>query len=330
MAARARVRCEQYLGRSAVQRWLPWRSGGNVAFYLEQAMNSPDSQWSRWVATILRCREEEVEGPAVNFGRRLAPGLVVELQGVDQHNKQIKVLFEGKGEGPPSAVVHWPDKEQPFLAWAAEALGWPPADVAENRFRVRAIPNLPSGAFGGPVPHTMLDGTMTAEQVEWQRTECAQSYGFLREGILGGDAYPLACFAWVIAMLKDETLRQQAERWVRQEIDFVRAFINTLAERGVLSQKLREGLEARWSPAVHHCPLVCLPFLVGSMALVQRLLAMAMIPPELVRGEEGHWRALGRGAARYAYELYVQDLCLMELALYWHHPPRRPQHRGML
>lgn len=142
------------------------------------------------------------------------------------------------------------------------------------------------------------------------------------QGLLDDDAFDVAMFDWLIPLAQDRnrSYRAVVEDWLNQTDPIAQRFFQRLEDHlrdhsdDEIGLVLSHELMARRITG-SHLGVARVPFVVGTGALIQRLLARRPgIATELAAREN---RALdwGRMCARVAPALYLHDLCLIDLIL---------------
>lgn len=162
------------------------------------------------------------------------------------------------------------------------------------------------------------DYNLSAEQLRGIRN----ILGIIPQGILDTDAFDLATFDWLIPLRDsmNQGLAARIDTWLENTVPQLVISIGKLDDylsqhrsaecglslaRTILGKRVQRSYEG----------VAFLPFAVGMTALAQRLIARR---PRLA-GELGFLpsttNSWGRAAAQFAPELYVRDLCLIDLLL---------------
>ncbi|MBC8253647.1 MAG: hypothetical protein H8E35_06415 [Ardenticatenia bacterium] len=175
-----------------------------------------------------------------------------------------------------------------------------------------------AGAHVVSLENTELFGSAPeAETVEAPAKQLEKIARFLRlvpQGLLDPDSWTEANLAWLITVRTDSAREKKALRWVSNNLRHVIEDLMRLDDDRLLSQPLADRLRERYvqDPV---CALRNIPFLIGAVALIQRMLAHSSGASRVLHGQEGRWRHLSLQALDIASHLYTRDLCLFELVL---------------
>lgn len=239
-------------------------------------------------------------------------GLFVDLTGDNFSSDGIFVqrLFRTLGEQPLKDILHWPVQ-------VTEDFEWPPACSGEFSecliCRLSGELNCTIGVeldyspdyYGGNEIYNLdILLSMNEENIR----QILESLRLHPIGLFHADAYADAVASWLLDMKKYDRYAT-TYRWADRSLDSFKSVLEEISVQQGL-QPLANAIMRRLASSNQN--YVCnVPFMVGSIALVQRLIAWGLYRTN----DENRWKKHGIKAYQFAQKIYEHDLCLFDLSL---------------
>jgi hypothetical protein len=237
-------------------------------------------------------------------------GLFLELScpGSQEPDRLSTILTRVFGEIPLKDILNWHKVES--VEWASECSGsfseclscrLVTARQCNKQFEL----NYSQDYYGGNETNN-LDLLIAKEEEDLR--QILGSLQLYPVGLLHKDAYVDSIANWVLLMKREDSYFSH-HHWVSNHLNLCKT---SLAETFKL-----EGLNLlantlwRRLPKDHQNEICGVPFVIGSISLIQRLMANGLHHP--LGWEE--WKQLGTRAYYVAPQLYEHDLCLFDLSL---------------
>jgi hypothetical protein len=288
-------RFERHLGQKGIAVLQPWRSGTTVK--IQDASHN-----TIWDATITDLDKEEAGQDDVYLGLQLPDRSTLTLKNNDYSG--VRVFWK---TGTPVGAVWIEDEENSEIESFQKLIHAHSA----SPYRLSMHPTFPEGTLGMYCPDQMLDTSVEMLQQQLEKVK------FDSPGIVDYQTFIKASYDWLIKIKRDPDAEGVLSDLVGEHTRAIKNDLDRLFKAGLLSKEIQTSLLGCGSDEALN-PLKNLPFFVGAVALVIRLISRHEEGLEDLYISERMWLDWAQKAYEYAPSLFVFYLCLSELLLAWY------------